>query len=61
VVRKLREAVHAVLIRPDFAEKLNVSGSLEPLILQPDAFEDLIRRDHARYGILVKQFDIRLD
>jgi tripartite-type tricarboxylate transporter receptor subunit TctC len=61
VVRKLREAVHALLIRPDFAEKLNVSGSLEPLILQPEAFEALIRKDHARYGTLVKQFDIKLD
>jgi len=61
VVRRLREAVHAILIRPDFAEKLNVSGSLEPLILPPEAFEALIRRDHARYGTLVKQFDIKLD
>jgi len=61
VVRKLREAVRAILIRQDFADKLNVSGSLEPLILEPDVFEDLIRKDHARYGILVKQFDIKLD
>jgi tripartite-type tricarboxylate transporter receptor subunit TctC len=61
VVRKLREAVRAILIRPDFADKLNVSGSLEPLILEPDVFEDLIRKDHARYGILVKEFDIKLD
>src|SRR5215475_3674435 len=61
VVRKLREAVRAILIRQDFADKLNVSCSLEPLILEPDVFEDLIRKDHARYGILVKQFDIKLD
>jgi len=61
VVRKLRAAVHALLTRPDFAEKLNVSGSLEPLILQPEAFDALIRKDHARYGTLVRQFDIKLD
>jgi len=61
VVRKLRDAIRDLLIRPDFADKLNVSGSLEPLILEPDVFEDLIRKDHARYGILVKQFDIKLD
>jgi tripartite-type tricarboxylate transporter receptor subunit TctC len=61
VVRKIREAVHAALRRPDLAEKLNVSGSLEPLILEPAAFDALIRRDHARYGSLVKQFDIKLD
>jgi tripartite-type tricarboxylate transporter receptor subunit TctC len=61
VVRKIREAVHAALRRPDLAEKLNVSGSLEPLILDPGAFDALIRRDYAKYGTLVKQFDIKLD
>ena len=53
--------MHAALRRPDLAEKLNVSGSLEPLILEPDAFQALIRRDYEKYGALVKQFDIRLD
>jgi tripartite-type tricarboxylate transporter receptor subunit TctC len=61
VVRKIREAVHAALRRPDLAEKLNVSGSLEPLILDPAAFDALIRRDYEKYGTLVKQFDIKLD
>jgi tripartite-type tricarboxylate transporter receptor subunit TctC len=61
VIRKIREAVHAALRRADVADKLNVSGSLEPLILEPPAFEALIRRDYERYGALVKQFDIRLD
>jgi tripartite-type tricarboxylate transporter receptor subunit TctC len=61
VVRKIREAVHAALRRPDLAEKLNVSGSLEPLILNPAAFDALIRRDYEKYGTLVKQFDIKLD
>jgi len=61
VIRKIRDAVHAALRRPDLAEKLNVSGSLEPLILEPDAFQALIRRDYDKYGALVKQFDIRLD
>jgi tripartite-type tricarboxylate transporter receptor subunit TctC len=61
VVRKIREAVHAALRRPDLAEKLNVSGSLEPLILDPAAFDALIHRDYEKYGTLVKQFDIKLD
>ena len=61
VVRKIREAVHAALRRPDLAEKLNVSGSLEPLILEPAAFDALIRKDYEKYGTLVKQFDIKLD
>jgi len=42
-------------------DKLNVSGSLEPLILEPGAFDAVIRRDHAKYGTLVKQFGIKLD
>ena len=61
VMRRIREAVHGALRRPDVAEKLNVTGSLEPLILDPPAFAALIRRDYDRYGALVKQFDIRLD
>jgi tripartite-type tricarboxylate transporter receptor subunit TctC len=61
VVRKIREAVHAALRRPDLAEKLNVSGSLEPLILEPAAFDALIRKDYEKYGTLVKQFEIKLD
>ena len=61
VVRKIREAVHAALRRQDLADKLNVSGSLEPLILEPAAFEALIRKDYEKYGTLVKQFDIKLD
>jgi tripartite-type tricarboxylate transporter receptor subunit TctC len=61
VMRRIREAVHGALRRPDVAEKLNVSGSLEPLILEPPEFAALIRRDYERYGALVKQFDIRLD
>jgi len=61
VVRKIREAVHAALRRQDLADKLNVSGSLEPLILEPAAFDALIRKDYEKYGTLVKQFDIKLD
>jgi tripartite-type tricarboxylate transporter receptor subunit TctC len=61
VIRKIRDAVHAALRRHDLAEKLNVSGSLEPLILEPSAFDALIRKDYEKYGTLVKQFDIKLD
>ena len=35
VLTTLRTEVNKLLARPDFAEKLNVSGSLEPLILSP--------------------------
>lgn len=61
IVAKLRTTAQSVLARPDFAEKLNVSGSLEPLILTPEQFSALIHADYDKYGQLVKQFDIHLE
>ena len=52
MIATLRAETHRILARPDLAEKLNVSGSLEPLILSPSEFRDLIRRDHEKYGKL---------
>jgi tripartite-type tricarboxylate transporter receptor subunit TctC len=61
IVTTLRTEVHKLLARPDFAEKLNVSGSLEPLILSPADFSALIRSDYEKYGKLVKEIGIKLD
>jgi tripartite-type tricarboxylate transporter receptor subunit TctC len=61
VIERLRVEVHKMLGRADFAEKLNVSGSLEPLILGPADFSALIRRDDEKYGRMVKDIGIRLD
>jgi tripartite-type tricarboxylate transporter receptor subunit TctC len=61
IVTKLREAVHKLLGQPGLAEKLNVSGSLEPLILSPKEFSDLIASDYEKYGALVKRLGIKLD
>jgi tripartite-type tricarboxylate transporter receptor subunit TctC len=58
---KLRGEVHKILARPEFAEKLNVSGSLEPLIMAPADFSALIHRDYEKYGKLVKELGIKLD
>jgi tripartite-type tricarboxylate transporter receptor subunit TctC len=61
IVTKLRTVVQALLARPDVAEKINVSGSLEPLILSPADFSALIRKDYDAYGGLVKQFNIKIE
>jgi tripartite-type tricarboxylate transporter receptor subunit TctC len=61
IVTKLRTEVHALLRKPEFAGKLNVSGSLEPLILSPAEFSDLMKRDYEKYGALVKGLGIKLD
>ncbi len=58
---KLRSEVHKILARPEVAEKLNVSGSLEPLILSPEEFSALIHRDYEKYGKLVRDLGIKLD
>jgi tripartite-type tricarboxylate transporter receptor subunit TctC len=61
IVSKLRTEVHALLHKPEFAGKLNVSGSLEPLILSPAEFSELMKRDYEKYGTLVKGLGIKLD
>ena len=59
IVAKLRKEVQALLARPEVAEKVNVSGSLEPLILSPEDFSALIHKDYDKFGKLVKEFDIK--
>jgi tripartite-type tricarboxylate transporter receptor subunit TctC len=61
IVTALRNEVQKVLARPDFAAKLNVSGSLEPLILSPADFSKLIETDYEKYGKIVRQLAIKLD
>jgi tripartite-type tricarboxylate transporter receptor subunit TctC len=61
IVTTLRTEMHKLLARADFAEKLNVSGSLEPLILSPQDFSGLIRADYEKYGKIVKELGIKMD
>jgi tripartite-type tricarboxylate transporter receptor subunit TctC len=61
VVDKLRTEVNKLLARRDFAEKLNVSGNLEPLITTPAQFADLIRHDYEKYGKVVKEVGVKVD
>ena len=57
----LRTEIHRILARPDFAERLNVSGSLEPLILSPADFNTLIREDYQKYGRMVRDLAIQAE
>jgi tripartite-type tricarboxylate transporter receptor subunit TctC len=61
ILATLRTAVQQLLARPDFADKLNVSGSLEPLILPPAEFTALIRSDYERYGKIIRELGVKLD
>jgi len=61
IVTTLRGEIHKLLARPDFAERLNVSGSLEPLILSPAEFSTLIHVDYDKYGKIVRDLAIKAD
>ena len=61
IVTTLRTEIHKLLARPDFAQRLNVSGSLEPLILSPADFSTLIHEDHQKYGRIVRDLHIQAE
>jgi tripartite-type tricarboxylate transporter receptor subunit TctC len=61
IVTMLHSELHKIFARPDFAERLNISGSLEPLLLTPTAFNSLIREDYDKYGKIVHDLGIKTD
>jgi len=61
ILTMLRTEIQKIMARPDFAQKLNVSGSLEPLILAPADFSALLRSDFEKYGALTSALGIKLD
>jgi tripartite-type tricarboxylate transporter receptor subunit TctC len=61
VLSRLRSEVRRALEDKEVIEKLHHAGSLEPLILSPEEFGALIRRDHDRFGKLIKQVGIKAD
>ena len=61
IVERLHATVRQIMAQPGFAEKLNVSGSLEPLMLSPDEFAKRILDDHERYGRIVREIGVKLD
>jgi tripartite-type tricarboxylate transporter receptor subunit TctC len=61
VLTRLRTEVHKLLSDAEFAKKLNISGSLEPLVLPPTDFEKLIREDYEKYGKVVRDLGIKIN
>jgi tripartite-type tricarboxylate transporter receptor subunit TctC len=61
IVTRLRNAVQSALAEPELVQKLNVTGKLEPLILTPAEFNELIRRDYEKYRKLVADIGVRID
>ena len=58
---RLRGELKKVLESPDVKQKMNAAGGLDPLILAPDEFAALIKRDYAKYAKIVKDIGIKLD
>ena len=53
--------MHKLLSNAEFAKKLNVSGSLEPLVLSPADFSKLIHEDYEKYGKIVRELGIKIN
>jgi tripartite-type tricarboxylate transporter receptor subunit TctC len=61
IVTKLRTTVQKALAEPGLIQKLNVTGKLEPLILTPAAFNDLIRHDYEKYKKVVAAVGVKIN
>jgi tripartite-type tricarboxylate transporter receptor subunit TctC len=60
IVDKLRTTVQALLAKPDVAAKINVSGSLQPLIMSPAEFTARIHSDDEKFGNLAKDLNVHI-
>jgi tripartite-type tricarboxylate transporter receptor subunit TctC len=60
IVDKLRGTVQALLAKPEVAAKINVSGSLQPLVLSQEAFAARIRSDDQKFGKLAKELNVHI-
>lgn len=61
VLARLRYETRKALGLPEVREKLHAAGGLEPLVTTPEEFTALIRRDHERFGKLIKEVGIKAD
>jgi tripartite-type tricarboxylate transporter receptor subunit TctC len=61
VLNRLRTEVRKALEASDVKASLMGKGSLETLVLSPEDFEQLIRRDYDKYGKLIKKLNIKAD
>ena len=59
IVTQLRDKVQKALADPELMKKLNVTGALEPLVLPPAEFNELIRRDHEKYGKVARDVGVK--
>jgi len=61
IVARLRAAVNAVIVQPEFAEKLTAAGSGEPFATTPSEMAALIRADDERFGRVIRANGLKVD
>src|SRR3989441_8717527 len=61
VLNRLRTEVRRALESPDVKASLFGKGRLETLILSPEEFNALIRRDYDRFGKLIRDIGVKAD
>jgi tripartite-type tricarboxylate transporter receptor subunit TctC len=61
IVTTLRSEVHKALGQKELADKLNVTGALQPLLASPEEFAALMRHDYEKYGKLVREIGVRIE
>ena len=61
IITQLRDHVQKALTDPELMKKLNVTGALEPLVLPPAEFNELIRRDHDKYGKVARDVGVKIE
>jgi tripartite-type tricarboxylate transporter receptor subunit TctC len=61
VVERLRAGVQKVLRLPAVQQRLANAGGMEVLSTTPKEFQELIQRDNAKYGKMVKDLNLKID
>ena len=61
ILTTLRGEVQKALAQSEVADKLNVTGALQPLMDTPEEFSALIQRDYEKYGKLARDIGVKVE
>ena len=61
VLSRLRGALATALSQPEVRDSFNAVGGMEPYATKLEDFTALIRRDHERFGKLIRNVHISID
>lgn len=61
IIERLRAELAVVLAQPEFRNRLVSTGSGEPYLVTPEEFAERVRRDHERYGTLIRAIGLKVE